>query len=82
MGKRIVVAVVLIAAATFALGQDASSDVSTERQEIELLKKKIEELDQRLRIAERKNELKAEDDATKAKAGVSKKDKDNDPDKN
>src|SRR5438876_3652480 len=73
MKKRtsVVVAVLLLASATFALGQDAATDVSTERQEIELLKKKIEELDQRLRIAERRNELKAEDDATKAKSGVS-----------
>lgn len=73
MKKRtsVVVAVLLLASATFALGQDAATDVSTERQEIELLKQKIAELDQRLRIAERKNELKAEDDATKAKAGVS-----------
>src|SRR5882724_11857529 len=71
MRKRIGVAVLLLATATLALGQDASSDVSAERQEIELLKKKIDELDQRLRIAERKNELKAEDDATKAKVGIS-----------
>jgi hypothetical protein len=71
MRKRIGVMVLLAATATLALGQDASTDVSTERQEIELLKKKIEELDQRLRIAERKNELKTEDDATKAKVGVS-----------
>ena len=72
MRTSVVVAVLLLASATFALGQDnAATDVRAERQEIELLKQKIEELDQRLRIAERKNELKAEDDATKAKAGVS-----------
>jgi hypothetical protein len=71
MRKRIsVVVAVLLASATLALGQDAATDVSGERQEIELLKQKIAELDQRLRIAERKSELKAEDDATKAKAGV------------
>jgi len=72
MRRGVVVTVLLLATATFGLGQDnASTEVSAERQEIELLKKKIEELDQRLRIAERKNELKAEDDAAKAKAGVS-----------
>lgn len=71
MRRGVVVAVLLLAAATLGLGQDnASTEVSAERQEIELLKQKIAELDQRLRIAERKNELKAEDDATKAKAGV------------
>src|SRR5437667_412419 len=67
-----VLAVLLWVTATLALGQDnTSTDVSAERQEIELLKRKLEELDQRLRIAERKNELKAEDDAVKVKAGVS-----------
>ncbi len=73
MRKRtgIMLVVLLLAAATFALGQDNASEISAERQEIELLKQKIAELDQRLRIAERKNELKAEDDAAKAKAGVS-----------
>src|SRR5689334_23550745 len=71
MRKSVVVTILLLAMATLGLGQDnASTDVSAERQEIELLKQKIAELDQRLRIAERKNELKAEDDATKAKAGV------------
>src|ERR1043166_6806881 len=71
MRRGVVVAVLVLAIATSGLGQDnASTEVSAERQEIELLKKKIAELDQRLRIAERKNELKAEDDATKAKAGI------------
>ena len=67
----LVVAVLLLASATFALGQNAASEISAERQEIELLKQKLAELDQRLRIAERKSELKAEEDATKAKSGVS-----------
>lgn len=74
MSKRInvVVAVLLLTSATLALGQDnASADVAAERQEIELLKQKIAELDQRIRVAERKSELKAEDDAAKAKSGVS-----------
>ena len=71
MRRGVVVAVLLFATATLGLGQDnASNEVSAERQEIELLKQKIAELDQRLRIAERKNELKAEDDAIKAKAGI------------
>src|ERR1043166_2223222 len=71
MRRGVVVAVLVLAIATSGLGQDnASTEVSAERQEIELLKQKIAELDQRLRIAERKNEFKAEDDATKAKAGV------------
>jgi hypothetical protein len=67
----LVVAVLLLASAIFALGQNAASEISAERQEIELLKQKLAELDQRLRIAERKSELKAEEDATKAKSGVS-----------
>ena len=74
MRKRtgVVMAILLWASTTLALGQEsASTDVTAERQEIELLKKKIEELDQRIRVSERKNELKAEDDAAKAKAGVS-----------
>ena len=72
MRRGVGVTVLLLATATFGLGKDnASTEVSGERQEIELLKKKIEELDQRLRVAERNNELKAEDDAAKTKAGVS-----------
>ncbi|HSS97874.1 MAG TPA: putative porin [Terriglobales bacterium] len=72
MRRGVVVAVLLLATVTLGLGQDnVSSEVSAERQEIELLKQKIAELDQRLRIAERKSELKTEDDATKAKSGVS-----------
>jgi len=67
-----VLAVVIWATATLALGQEnTSTDVTSERQEIELLKKRIEDLDQRVRVAERKNELKAEDDAAKAKSGIS-----------
>ncbi len=68
---RLILAVLLWAATTLAYGQDsASNNVVSERQEIELLKRRIEELDQRIRIAERKDELKAEDDAAKAKSGV------------
>lgn len=52
-----------------AAGQEASpaTDTTAERQEIEELKRRIEELDQRLRVAERKKEIK-EEDAAAAKA--------------
>jgi len=53
-------------------GQEAASpDISSDRQEIELLKKKIEEIDQRVRVAERLKEIKDEETSSKAKAGVS-----------
>ena len=64
-----VLAVFLGAAAMMAQGQEAAStDISSDRQEIELLKKKIEELDQRIRVAERVKEVKDEDAAAKAKS--------------
>lgn len=54
-----------------AWGQEvASSEVRSDRQEIELLKKKIEELDQRIRIAERLSEIQKEEAGAKAKAGA------------
>lgn len=62
----------LWASLMMAWGQEAAStDITSDREEIELLKKKIEELDQRVRVAERLKELKDEDTAAKAKAGVS-----------
>jgi hypothetical protein len=67
-----VLAVFLWAVVTMTSGQEsASSDITSDRQEIELLKKKIDELDQRIRVAERLKEIKDEDAAAKAKAGVS-----------
>ena len=67
-----VLAVFLWVTAVIAAGQEAAStDVTSDREEIELLKKKIEELDQRIRVAERLKEIKDEEAATKAKAGVS-----------
>jgi hypothetical protein len=52
-----------------AAGQEASpaTDTTAERQEIEELKRRIEELDQKIRVAERKKELKDEEAAAKAK---------------
>jgi hypothetical protein len=69
---KAVLAIFSLAAVTMAWGQEAvSTDLASDREEIELLKKKIEELDQRIRVAERLKEIKDEDTATKAKAGVS-----------
>jgi hypothetical protein len=67
-----VLAVLLWTGTVRAAGQETSTaEATSDREEIELLKKKIEELDQRLKVAERLREIKAEDDATKAKAGTS-----------
>ena len=70
--KAVGIALFIWVAIMMASGQEAAStDVTSDRQEIELLKKKIEELDQRIRVAERLKEIKDEDAAAKAKAGVS-----------
>ncbi len=58
--------------AEMALAQDTtSSAIAADRQEIELLKQKIEELDQRLQAEEKLQATKDQDAAAKAKAGVS-----------
>src|SRR5215475_12005653 len=70
MIKKIATGLVFaIIALTTAAGQEtASTDTTAERQEIEELKHRIEELDQRIRIAERKKELKDEEVAAKTKS--------------
>jgi Putative porin len=70
MIRKIAIAFVFaMIAAMAAAAQDAASpDSTSERQEIEELKRRIEELDQKLRVAERKKELKDEEAAAKAKS--------------
>jgi Putative porin len=69
MSKKIAAGFMLVMiAVTMAAGQDAAStDTTAERQQIEELKRRIEELDQKIRIAERKKELKDEETAAKTK---------------
>jgi hypothetical protein len=68
-GTAGVLAIFLMAAA-MATGQDTiSAEIASERQEIELLKQKIEELDQRLRAAEKSQESKDESTAAAANPG-------------
>ena len=71
MRKHAAVWAVLIAMTTTMAGaqEAASTDINSDRAEIELLKKKIEELDQRIRVAERLREIKEEEAAAKAKSG-------------
>jgi phosphate-selective porin OprO/OprP len=47
--------------------QDKSDSTEKDRQEIQVLRQKLEELDQRVRVAERLKENKQEEDAAKAK---------------
>ena len=70
MNKKIAAGLVFaIMAAMTAAAQDAMpTDTTSERQEIEELKRRIEELDQKLRVAERKQEIKQEEAAAKAKS--------------
>ena len=52
-----------------ASGQDTQSEETlTDSQKIEILKKQLDELDQRIRIAERQKEIKEEEAAAKLKA--------------
>jgi len=70
MRKKIAAGFVLaIITVMTAAGQEpAPTDTTAERQEIEELKHRIEELDQRIRVAERKKELQEEEASAKAKA--------------
>lgn len=74
--KTISILTVLLWAGVLSVaGQEApSADTTSERQEIEQLKRRIEELDQRIRVSERLKEIKDEEAAAKAKAEATKTD--------
>ncbi len=53
-----------------AQSQSSSDQIQSLKDQIKILEQKVEELDQETKVAERKAELKAEDDAAKDKAGA------------
>ena len=70
MANGIYLRFALLAAASSLLRAQAPDSATSEADQIKALEQKVEELDQAIKVADRKAEIKAEDDAQKEKNGA------------